>query len=364
MVEQTSSNGAPLWPGPTDVSARLDRLEKRLGELEGLRPAVESALVAQAGRIESMLAGARRDIGEAATVDDRVRSVVAGLSADAEDRHDALLSAVGATREPVESLAAAVDALHVEVAGLRGQATDADEVDAARAALEEAITAGVDAVRRAGEAAVAAVSTRLDTAVERMGELLARVGALEDALTHHLDELDRRQADERARLTQAFAEQFADGLSRRDRRRLARRLEVPEPAAGTAVAPAAGRVVSSPTTVPATTPVRAGRPPAAVDDGQDVQADDVPAPDVAGPPAPVRPSRRDRPVRPTASDPTDPAAVRRALATVRGLGPARQSALIDHFGTLEAIRDASDDDLLAVHGIGPALLPGIRDATA
>ncbi len=49
------------------------------------------------------------------------------------------------------------------------------------------------------------------------------------------------------------------------------------------------------------------------------------------------------------------------LAGVRGLGPAKQSALLDTFGSLEAIRGASVEELAAVKGVGPALATAIRE---
>jgi ABC-type branched-subunit amino acid transport system ATPase component/ABC-type branched-subunit amino acid transport system permease subunit len=42
-------------------------------------------------------------------------------------------------------------------------------------------------------------------------------------------------------------------------------------------------------------------------------------------------------------------------AVVPGLGPAREHALLDAFGTLDNIRDAQVEDLVAVRGIGPGL---------
>ncbi|MDP9022101.1 MAG: helix-hairpin-helix domain-containing protein [Actinomycetota bacterium] len=48
---------------------------------------------------------------------------------------------------------------------------------------------------------------------------------------------------------------------------------------------------------------------------------------------------------------TGPAAMRE-LNAVRGLGPAKARALLDRFGSLEAIRDARVDDLVDVRGVG------------
>ena len=50
---------------------------------------------------------------------------------------------------------------------------------------------------------------------------------------------------------------------------------------------------------------------------------------------------------------------RSALDDIPGLGPARQKALLTHFGSLKRIRAASAADLAAVKGVGPALAEAI-----
>jgi basic amino acid/polyamine antiporter, APA family len=49
----------------------------------------------------------------------------------------------------------------------------------------------------------------------------------------------------------------------------------------------------------------------------------------------------------------------RDLASIRGLGPARIEALLDHFGSVDAIRDAAAEELMVVDGIGEQLAEGI-----
>jgi excinuclease ABC subunit C len=53
-----------------------------------------------------------------------------------------------------------------------------------------------------------------------------------------------------------------------------------------------------------------------------------------------------------------------ALDGVPGLGAARRRALLETFTTVAAIRDADDDQLLAVPGIGPALVAALREHLA
>lgn len=55
------------------------------------------------------------------------------------------------------------------------------------------------------------------------------------------------------------------------------------------------------------------------------------------------------------------AAVRTGLEDVPGLGPARRKALLEHFGTIDAIAAAPEIELAAVPGIGPALAGRIRN---
>lgn len=388
MAEQPSS-GTPLWPGPGDLASRLDRLEGHLAELDGLRAGVESALVAQASRIESVLTTARRDLvdsvaaeaagarhaadevrealarardltadrldaaaGASGEVVEVVRAALARLEATTDDRLDEAAAGARAATAPVEALAGAVESLHELVADARAEAAqDRARVDALTEqvhALADTIASGLedvtDALDRQADAAAVAVRSaageagrdmrsRLDDAADPLRDAVRTVQALDTSLRQHVDEMEWRATAERARLTQSFVEQLADGLGRRDRRRLARRIEVPPHAA-----PPGGEPEESP-------------PPPAPDPGPDpvaAESDGEPAPVVDEVPSSGR-----------TGGPTE---VRRALAAVRGLGPARQSALIDRFGTLEAIRDAADDELLDVPGIGEALLPGIRDA--
>ena len=370
----------PLWPGPRDLAARLDRLEDRLADLEGLRPAVEAAMVAQASRIEAVLSAARRDLAET-VVGDHLRSALAQALADGEDRLAEVQAAVAASTTPMEALAGAVESLHERAAAVVDDATDnreevgrlveqvahlGEQHDAALAQLRTATDRAIDQIQQTATDATAAVAARLEEAGRRSERAVEAIQGLQEAVTAQLDDLERRATLERARLTGAFVEQLADGLTRRERKRLAKRLEVPEPAP---LPPAEPAPEPEPAPAPAAGPTAADvpAPPSSDADAPPAAATDPAAPEApATPPTPpvrrVQPSRRTRPVRATASTPQDPAATRRALAAVRGLGQARQSALIDRFGTLAGIRDASDDELLEVRGIGPSLLPAIRDA--
>ncbi|GGE89207.1 excinuclease ABC subunit UvrC [Mycetocola zhadangensis] len=49
------------------------------------------------------------------------------------------------------------------------------------------------------------------------------------------------------------------------------------------------------------------------------------------------------------------------LTEIPGLGPARVKALLVHFGSVAAMRDATPDDIAAVKGVGPALAQTIAD---
>jgi excinuclease ABC subunit C len=54
------------------------------------------------------------------------------------------------------------------------------------------------------------------------------------------------------------------------------------------------------------------------------------------------------------------AAFRSALDAVEGIGPMKKKALLDHFGTMEKIRQAGIDELAAVPGISRKIAAGIR----
>ena len=55
---------------------------------------------------------------------------------------------------------------------------------------------------------------------------------------------------------------------------------------------------------------------------------------------------------------------RSVLDSIPGLGPARQAALLKHFGSVKRIREASLEQIAEVKGVGPALAASIRDRLA
>ncbi|MDX1509937.1 MAG: helix-hairpin-helix domain-containing protein [Nitriliruptorales bacterium] len=61
---------------------------------------------------------------------------------------------------------------------------------------------------------------------------------------------------------------------------------------------------------------------------------------------------------------TTGAAARARLGAIKGVGPAKQDALLKKFKSLEAIRDASIEELSSVDGVGPTAAKTIKDALA
>ena len=50
------------------------------------------------------------------------------------------------------------------------------------------------------------------------------------------------------------------------------------------------------------------------------------------------------------------------LDSIRGLGPERKKALIQHFGSLDKLRLAAKTDIARVRGFGPSLAANVHDA--
>lgn len=313
-----------------------------------------------------------------ATVDAQVAAFREGFAED-----------VAAFREDVAAVNQEVAAAFVDRTHQAGQ-TFALEAAASMDEIAIAVeSVGSETVRRIREADQS-TATELATARDRLADAVEALVGVEQSVRERLDAVEQHAATERAELAARFAEQLADGLRGRERRRLARALEDPGPAPETssagpspsrepavpepaepAAAPASPDPETGPTDDAAATaeaamtedlppawddPDTARRPPSTV-----VRRRPAGKPSTASTPGPTTSTRRAAATPPPEVDPTDPTMTRSVLATVPGLGPVKQSALIDRFGTIAAIRAASDDEVLAVDGIGPALLGPIRD---
>lgn len=392
-VEAGSSAGsAPEADGREPQEARLDRLEQRVAELAG---AVETGLAAQARRVESVVGTTRRELVDAmhdhsGVVEATTRAVREALAGSAPRSFDAEAPVVEDTdlattlRDELQQDRLTLrEGLHRDIEDLRSRL--GEDVQGVREHVQALVEQVVrrpddgDAETERDEVAdrvrqlVDEVTGGLAAAERRLADTLDSLREVQASLVAHLVDRDRQIALERAHLTRAFVEELAGALSRRDRRRIARRLDVDRVAtsdwwdrAEESTPPPADESV--PANVPVVRPASDVPPPhddrpepavapdAALDEVLDVPPEDEPEQE----PPRVQPSLGTRPVHPRASSPRDPAAMRRTLAAVRGLGPARQAALVSAFGSLEELREATDDELLAVRGIGPALLEPIR----
>lgn len=61
---------------------------------------------------------------------------------------------------------------------------------------------------------------------------------------------------------------------------------------------------------------------------------------------------------------TTGAAARTVLSGIKGVGPAKQDALLKKFKSLEAIRDASIEEIASLDGVGPTAAKTIKNALA
>lgn len=381
---------APVVP---EVTAIVARTASGLGAevTAELRPIVGEVLEEALQRIRATL----DSLGEASTA--------------ALDRHAAAVDRAARHADQVE---AGVQRVHADLEEL-GAASDLlgrriEELGSAVVAHGAAVVEIRDAIGEVREA-VEIDSARTDrstrSAQEVTQRLLTRVDDLERGLVTYVEAWGDRLIQERRELLGNLVGQLADGLTRRERKRLLGTLEVPStasspprlqrPAAGPDEMPPPRRVapprVAQPATWP-TIPAREGdgfsqAEEEIVDVAEAEEDHDAPAhPDVAttteaGTPtdaaddtaAEVEPEAASD-TRPDAEAGEEPASstrgesgasatrrMRDALAGVPGVGPAKQSALIDAFGTLERLLAASDDELAHVPGIGPGLAERIRD---
>ncbi|MBW3577524.1 MAG: hypothetical protein KY462_07260 [Actinobacteria bacterium] len=221
---------------------------------------------------------------------------------------------------------------------------------------------------------------------EHVRQLVDFVGRMEASLVEYLDARDRRLEQERHRVLRELVEEFAAGVSRRERRKLAGRLDAarerilghepptdpePRPVGGPALLDALAsdpRGEATSTTWDQherATSWAAGETDAAVDhSGAEVTGT---APHTH--PGDHRADQRAAAGREVVAGRT-PAShggengarsdLQAVLADVKGLGAAKTQALLDRFPTLEAIRAATIDELVEVKGIGVATAREIR----
>ncbi|MFN2557953.1 MAG: hypothetical protein ABR592_14000, partial [Nitriliruptorales bacterium] len=186
--------------------ALLQALDERLGrsEQEGraLRAAVDERLEQAVSTLEDRLV----QVGVA--LDERLPELLAA------HEHQAATNLKTALEVASERLDAADDAFRTALGTLDDLAPDLD--DRIARALERAVeTARREARSSLGE---------LHAAAARLADMQATFAGLERSLADYLTAFDARLERERARILSKLGEELAEGLSRRERRRLVDRL--------------------------------------------------------------------------------------------------------------------------------------------
>ncbi len=377
-----------------------DHVAHRMAEVEAM---IEARLRAFASQSDDAIDQLRAAVSASRLPTESLSAAVDGLQAEVE----ASRRQAEQDRLTIAELTQRVEELTTSQQGqVERLATMLDEQ---RASMEEAAATDRRAfVAVSNEAAALIADTmqeRLDKGEARIERAMDAISRLEATVVDHLERRERQAQGEREALTTMFAEQLLDGISRRDRRRLGRQLEeraaaapssrsaartpaaaAPAQAAAPAPAPAAATPAPAPAAAPAPEPEPEPSPFAPPAEPDAPAAPSAAPPIVrksrtAHPPAPVP-----APAPPATGGSTEPApsvrpprnagprtrmspkvSARRALtdrevlARVKGLGAARQSLLLDTFGSLDGVRAASDDELLACRGIGPALVEQLRE---
>ncbi|MTV24625.1 hypothetical protein FTX61_04215 [Nitriliruptoraceae bacterium ZYF776] len=373
--------------------ARLAQLDEEVGQLRGR---LDAALTSLTRTAEDHRAERERLVGSLDALDAQLRDLpatVARSGAEVRDALDEHAELAGAARETIEQFGGRLDridsTLAVRIPDLIGRLRlGVVELDAALGQLRGGLQAFEGIVER-NDGALArwsdglsssarAIEAKLTDAVARAADLLVdETAGSADAVRHAAERLhrasnelegvdetlrerivrwERRAGAEHRALLEQLVEQLAADLPARHRRKVAEQLLTGR-AAGSASAEAL-EIGSASAEAPASeddAPADLSEPEAA--------ATDVPAEDeVSAAPSEgsLSTDERDEPdggeadgdeaVR--AEVPSEaPVSIREALEGTPGIGPARLTALVDRFGTLQRLAAADPAEVAQLRGI-------------
>lgn len=358
--QATARVSAQLAAGEDAMAGQLDAVTSTLASVTGPLAGLERATDELATNVE-------RSAAEIATGQQRLDAVETGM---------ATMTAAMAAFEDVitqrlqEAASTALDGTADELR-LARQAIETAGGDAAgelRAALDEVRTQLDEATQSAVQVAAERAQATLDAAAERLRETTThatetatRLEAFESVLAAVLTEHDQALADQRAQLVYDLVASLADNLTKRERKRLASRIEVP-PAPQTSDMSRRLREVFE---------MAANRDLTGLPRDEEPDESD-PAPQPPLPKRVVRGALAD-----IIDDPDDPddlddlsadldppigpdPGFGELLQQIRGMPDSTRQRLVDEFGSLAALQAADDDTVMSVRGVGPALLERLR----
>ncbi len=361
QAERLDRLATELPAASAQLAGRFDEVADTIAEQTS--EAVDGAMDQVSGKVASLSAGLnglRDDSSRTAERLDEQSAALARMAADLSEFGETVGRVLG---EVEVELKAEQDAALERVRELVDRAREG--IDEAAGTLSDGAAAALARVDRAAETVVSSADGlrgRIDAMMNEAAELVQadadlardeviaagarldllfdRLSGFERAILEHLVARDGQLVRERQRITAALVEQLTASVGKRERRKLAAKLEVP-PAP---IEPLDERPPPSPVT------------PEPGDRTLDIEV--------------VRPRR----VATTGDEPSTSAATpvvassggptREDLVAIKGLGPAKVDALVEALGSPEAVASASTEELAAVPGISARLAADIHDALA
>lgn len=359
VADQLASGQSAMSEHLDGVRTTLDAVTGPLGELarrtDDLATAVENsatALDASRIRLEDVDASMRNVVGAMDGFEEVIEQRLGAAAAEAlTDARSELLAA----REEVQSAATAAGE---ELRGILSEVA---------AQLQAAIQSAQQVAAERAQQTLDQAAQRLTAATEDATTTAARLESFEEVLAAVLVEHDQALADQRAQLVYDLVSSLADGLTKRERKRLAQKLEVP-PAPQTSDMSRRLREVFE---LAANRDLMGLSREESGDLDEPASVQDMPDDD--GVPMPKRVVRSRSPLAEIIEDDVDvedltddveppiDADLRTRLSEIRGMPDTTRERLVAEFGSLARLQTADDDTILAVRGVGPSLLARLRD---
>ncbi len=365
-----------------DVTRQADRLDTMGEDVSGMGTTVGEVLRAMQAEIvetqNKLLADAQLSMEESELRLVRSRELFDGAAHQIEAKAQTL------ERHLAEALDRVAASLREEQeVTLRQLRAVTREIESQASEIDDRVTSTVSEAAGSLRGEQERALQELRATVAQLEDSFTGLRHLEASMVSYLEARDHRLEEERLEVMRELVAELAEGMSRRERRKVSTRLDqivsevVPRP---TPAGPAPDGSPSERLTALTGSAPPMQRRPRPLDEEEAVirpraLAEDLPADEEyeepAAPPRTPRqqasraPAARKAAKKSTARKPAKPkrttgeAALQR-LGEIKGVGPSKQEALLAAFGSIEAIRDATFDELVAVNGVGPALAEQIQ----